>query len=69
MRVLRAIGNGLVTLLGALGVVILFLIVVIAIWPVGAGIAVDYMIFRPKREQELLATLSSIEGRLVRAGY
>jgi hypothetical protein len=69
MRVLRAIGNGLVTLLGAVGVVILFLIVVIAIWPVGAGIAVVYMIFRPKREQELMATLKSIEKRLARAGY
>jgi hypothetical protein len=64
MRVLRGIAAGLRALLGAVGVVILYVIVLIALPLFVAGVLIDYMMFRPEREQEVLARLRSIEAEL-----
>jgi hypothetical protein len=63
--VLRSIGSALVTVLGAVGTVILFVIVLLALPLFVAGVLVDYMMFRPQREHEVLARLRSIEAELV----
>jgi hypothetical protein len=64
MRILQRIASGLLTVLGALGTVILFIIVLIALPLFIAGVLVDYMMFRPAREQALLARLDRIEVAL-----
>jgi hypothetical protein len=66
MGVLRRIGSGLVTMLGAVGTGILFIIVLIALPLFIAGVVVDYMMFRPQRERDVLAHLEWIEQQLLR---
>jgi hypothetical protein len=61
MRALRALASGLVTVLGAVGVVVLFIVVLIALPLFVAGVLVDYMMFRPERERELRERLERIE--------
>ncbi len=51
MGFLRGLASGLVGLLGGLGTVILFVAVLVALPLFVAGVLVDYMMFRPAREQ------------------
>jgi hypothetical protein len=50
MAALRGIASGVLTVLGALGTAILFMVVLIALPLSVAGVLVDYVMFRPARE-------------------
>ena len=51
MKWLRGIASGLLTILGTVGTAILFIVLLIALSLSVAGVLVDYMMFRPAREQ------------------
>lgn len=64
MEVLKSIGNGLVAVLGGVGVVILYVVVLVTLPLWLAGIAVDYMLFRPGREAEIRNKLTWIQDSM-----
>ncbi len=65
VRFLRGLGSGLATLTGTLGTILLFVAVLVALPLFVAGVLVDYMLYRPEREEAVLARLATIEAALL----
>lgn len=56
------------TFLGAVGVLLLFVAVLVLLPLFVAGVVVDYMIYRPAREADIVDRLYDIEMQLISLG-
>lgn len=65
VRFLRGLWSWLAALSGALGTILLFVAVLVALPLFVAGVLVDYMLYRPEREEAVLARLATIEAALL----
>lgn len=68
MQAFRGAAHGLVTFLGAVGVLLLFVAVLVLLPLFVAGVVVDYMIYRPAREADIVDRLYDIEMQLISLG-